>query len=125
MANITTEQIIEHVTKMTALELKELVSLIETKFGVTAQAQAVVAPTATVEAKPTTVSLYLTELGPNKIGIYKLIKEVKKELSLIDSKKLADQVTTAKQVILENVDLDTAEALATKFKEIGAVTETK
>ncbi|WP_342265994.1 ribosomal protein bL12 [Spiroplasma endosymbiont of Villa modesta] len=126
MENITNKQIIEHVKTMTAFQLKELVELIETTFGVTA-AVASAPPAAKEEAtKPSTVSLILKEVGDKKVDVIKAVKAiVGGTMSLMDAKKMVDAVATGPQKILENIDTAKATEHEATLKAVGAIVEVK
>ncbi|WP_339038709.1 50S ribosomal protein L7/L12 [Spiroplasma endosymbiont of Andrena trimmerana] len=126
MENITNKQIIEHVKTMTAVQLKELVELIETTFGVTA-AVASAPPAAKEEAtKPSTVSVILKEVGDKKVDVIKAVKAiVGGTMSLMDAKKMVDAVATGPQKILENIDTAKATEHEATLKAVGAIVEVK
>ncbi len=126
MENITNKQIIEHVKTMTAVQLKELVELIETTFGVTA-AVASAPPAAKEEAtKPSTVSVILKEVGDKKVDVIKAVKAiVGGTMSLMDAKKMVDAVATGPQKILENIDTAKATEHEATLKTVGAIVEVK
>ena len=127
MENITNKQIIEHIKTMTAVQLKELVELIETTFGVTSAV--VSAPPAAKkeeETKPSTVSLFLKEIGDKKVDVIKAVKTiVGGTMSLMDAKKIVDAVTTGPQKILENIDTTKATEYEAVLKAAGAIVEVK
>ncbi|WP_338960297.1 MULTISPECIES: 50S ribosomal protein L7/L12 [unclassified Spiroplasma] len=126
MENITNKQIIEHVKTMTAVQLKELVELIETTFGVTAAV--VSAPSAAKEeaTKPSTVSVILKEVGDKKVDVIKAVKAiVGGTMSLMDAKKMVDAVATGPQKILENIDTAKATEHEATLKAVGAIVEVK
>lgn len=126
MENITTKQFIESIEKMTALELKDLVSAIEKAFGVTAAVATAAAPVQEVEAKPTTVSLILKVVGDNKVAVIKAVKTILgADTSLIAAKKIVDAVATGPQKLLENIDAAKAAEFEAVLKEAGALAEAK
>ena len=119
MADI--QKFIEEVKGMTVLELNELVKALEEEFGVSAAAPvAVAAAPAAAEAAPaaeekTEFKVVLKEVGANKIGVIKVVKEVT-GLGLVESKALAVDGATIK----EGVSKEDADAMIAKFKEAGA-----
>lgn len=127
MENITNKQIIEYVKTITAVQLKELVELIETTFGVTAAVAS--APVAIKEeaTKPTTVSVILKKVGDKER--LNVIKELKTffggALSLMDAKKIVDEVAKSPQKVLENVDTTKAAKCEAALKAAGAIVEVK
>ena len=78
MADIA--KIIEEIKGMTVLELNDLVKAIETEFGVSAAAMAVAAPAAGAAApaaeEKTEFDVYLKSVGPNKIAVIKVVREI-------------------------------------------------
>ena len=118
MADI--QKMIEEVKGMTVLELNELVKALEEEFGVSAAAPvAVAAAPAAAEApaveEKTEFKVVLKEVGANKIGVIKVIKDVT-GLGLVESKALAE----AGKVIKESASKEEADAMIAKFKEAGA-----
>ncbi len=117
MADI--QKMLEEIKGMTVMELNELVKAIEEEFGVSAAASVAVAA-APAEAAPaaeekTEFKVVLKEVGANKIGVIKVIKEVT-GLGLVESKALAENG----KVIKENATKEEADAMLAKFKEAGA-----
>ncbi|WP_338973505.1 50S ribosomal protein L7/L12 [Spiroplasma endosymbiont of Tricholauxania praeusta] len=126
MENITNKQIIEHVKTMTAVQLKELVELIETTFGVTAAVASVPAAAKEEATKPSTVSVILKEVGDKKVDVIKAVKAiVGGTMSLMDAKKMVDAVATGPQKILENIDTAKATEHEATLKAVGAIVEVK
>ncbi|BDT03233.1 50S ribosomal protein L7/L12 [Spiroplasma ixodetis] len=126
MENITNKQIIEHVKTMTAVQLKELVELIETTFGVTAAVASAPAAAKEEATKPSTVSVILKEVGDKKVDVIKAVKAiVGGTMSLIDAKKMVDAVATGPQKILENIDTAKATEHEATLKAVGAIVEVK
>lgn len=126
MENITNKQIIEHVKTMTAVQLKELVELIETTFGVTAAVASAPAAAKEEATKPSTVSVILKEVGDKKVDVIKAVKAiVGGTMSLIDAKKMVDAVATGPQKILENIDTEKATEHEATLKAVGAIVEVK
>ena len=120
------DKMIEEIEKMTVLELNDLVKKIEEKFGVSAAARAVAAPAAGGAAAPaaeeqTEFTVVLKEVGPNKIPVIKVVREIT-SLGLSEAKALVDG---APSTVKENVSKAEAEEMANKFKEVGATVELK
>ena len=112
--------VVEHVEKLTAIELSELVKILEEKFGVSAAAPMMMAAGgaaggAAVEEK-TEFSVELTEAGPNKINAIKVVREVT-GLCLKEAKDIVD---AAPKIVKENMPKADAEALKKKLEEAGA-----
>lgn len=118
-------KIVEEIEKMTVLELNELVKAIEEKFGVSAAAMAVAAPAAGAAApaaeEQTEFTVVLKEVGPNKIPVIKVVRELT-SLGLGEAKALVDN---APSTIKENVSKADAEEIKKKFTEVGATVELK
>ena len=113
-------KIVEEIEKMTVLELNELVKAIEEKFGVSAAAMAVAAPAAGAAApaaeEQTEFTVVLKEVGPNKIPVIKVVRELT-SLGLGEAKALVDN---APSTVKENVSKADAEEIKKKFAEVGA-----
>ena len=118
-------KIVEEIEKMTVLELNELVKAIEEKFGVSAAAMAVAAPAAGAAApaaeEQTEFTVVLKEVGPNKIPVIKVVRELT-SLGLGEAKALVDN---APSTVKENVSKADAEEIKKKFAEVGATVELK
>ena len=90
MAKLSTKEIIDALSEMTILEVKELVDAMKEAFGVDPSAVAVAAaPVAAVEEGPSTVDVVLASAGANKLAVIKLVKDVT-GLGLKEAKELAD-----------------------------------
>ena len=117
MADI--QKMLEEIKGMSVMELNELVKAIENEFGVSAAASVAVAAApaeaAPAEEEKTEFKVVLKEVGGNKIGVIKVIKEVT-GLGLVESKALAENG----KVIKESASKEEADAMIAKFKEAGA-----
>jgi large subunit ribosomal protein L7/L12 len=124
MANI--EQLVEQLGKLTVLEAVDLVKQLEETWGVSAAAPVAMmaGPAAAAEAveEKTEFDVVLTDVGPNKIAVIKVVREVVPGLGLADAKKL---VESAPAKILEGVGKDAAEVAKKKLEEAGAKIELK
>ena len=118
--------LVEEIKKLSLLEVSELVKKLEEEFGVSAAA-AVAAPAAGGAAAPaeaqekTEFTIVLKEVGPNKIPVIKVAREVT-GLGLSEAKALVDG---APSTIKENVPAAEAKEFEAKFKEAGATVELK
>ncbi len=119
-------EIIEAVGKMTVLELSELVKALEEKFGVTAAAPVMAAAPSTVtaevsvkEAEKTAFDVVLKEVGPKKIAVIKVVRELT-GLGLRESKDLVD---TAPGPVRKGVTRQEADDAKARLEEEGAVVE--
>ncbi len=116
---------IEEIKALTVLELNELVKAIEEEFGVSAAAPVAVmaggaAPAAAAEEK-TDFDVVLAEVGPNKINVIKVVREIT-GLGLKEAKDLVDG---APKTLKEGASKDDAEAIKAKLEETGAKVELK
>ena len=122
-------QILEAVSKLTVLELSQLIKDMEEKFGVSAAAAvAVAAPAgggaaaggAAAEEK-TEFTVMLTTVGDNKVNVIKAVREV----TSLGLKEAKDLVESAPKPIKEGVSKDEAATIKKKFEEAGAKVEIK
>ena len=121
MAKLSTKEIIDALSEMTILEVKDLVDAMKEAFGVDPSAVAVAAaPAAAVEEGPSTVDVVLASAGANKIAVIKLVREIT-GLGLKEAKEVADNGGAIK----EKVSADEAAELKAKFEEAGATIELK
>ena len=123
MAKLTHEDFLAYLEEATILELNDLVSAIEEKFGVVAAA-AVAAPAAGAAeeaAGPTEVTVTLTDVGGTKVAVIKAVREIT-GLGLVDAKKLVDGAPAA---IKENISPEEAEEIKKKLMDAGASVEVK
>ena len=121
-------QILEAVSKLTVLELSQLIKDMEEKFGVSAAAAvAVAAPAAGAGAgaakaeEKTEFTVMLTAIGDNKVNVIKAVREVT-SLGLKEAKDLVDG---APKPVKEAVSKADAEAAKKKLEEAGAKVEVK
>ena len=126
MASEKINAIVEEVGQLTVLELSELVSAIEEKFGVSAAAAvAVAAPGAGAGAaaaeEKTEFDVVLKSAGPEKIKVIKVVREIT-GLGLKEAKALVDG---APKTLKEAVSKDDAEAMKAKLEEVKAEVEIK
>ncbi|MBI2023718.1 50S ribosomal protein L7/L12 [Candidatus Giovannonibacteria bacterium] len=122
MANL--EQIVEEVSKLTALELSDLVKKIEEKFGVSAAMPVMAAgPAAAGEAaeEKSTFNVELKSAGGQKIAVIKVLREAL-GLGLKEAKDLAD---AAPKVVKEGLDKTAADEMKKKLEDAGATVELK
>jgi len=113
--------IVEEISKMSVLDLSELVKILEDKFGVSAAAPMAMmaSPVAGAEAaaeEKTSFNVELTATGANKINVIKAIREVT-QLGLKEAK---DMTEGAPIVIKESVKKEEAETMKKKLEEAGA-----
>ncbi|MCC6025742.1 MAG: 50S ribosomal protein L7/L12 [Caldimicrobium sp.] len=128
---VTKEEVIEFISNMTVLELSQFIKELEEKFGVTAAAPiaavAAVAGAAApqAEAKPaeekTEFDVILAEVGPNKINVIKVVREI----TGLGLKEAKDLVEGAPKPIKTGVSKAEAEEIKKKLEEVGAKVEIK
>lgn len=120
-------QILEEISKMTVLELSQLIKDMEEKFGVSAAAAVAVAAPAAAAAggakaeKKTEFTVVLAAVGDNKVNVIKAVREVT-SLGLKEAKDLVDG---APKPVKEGVSKADADAVAKKLTEAGAKVEIK
>ena len=130
MAVLTQDDLLEAIDKMTVLELSEFIKRFEERYGVTAAAPVAVAavpagggaaaggaeaPAAAAEEQ-TEFSAVLTEVGPNKIPVIKVVRE----LTQLGLKEAKDLVDAAPKPVKEGVTKDEAEKIKAALEEQGA-----
>ena len=120
MAKLTTAEFIEAIKELTVLELNDLVKACEEEFGVSAAAGVVVAAAgadgAAAGEEKTEFDIELTEVGPNKVKVIKVVREIT-GLGLKEAKEAVDG---APKVIKEQADKAIAEDAKAKLEAEGA-----
>ena len=121
MAKLTTEEFIAAIKELSVLELNELVKACEEEFGVSAAAGVVVAGAvaggeAEAAEEKTEFDVELTEVGPNKVKVIKVVREVT-GLGLKEAKELVDN---APKIVKEQASKAEADELKAKLEEQGA-----
>lgn len=127
MADIA--KLVDELSALTVLEAADLVKQLEGKWGVTAAAPAAAAATGggAAAAAPAAVAkdtfdVILKEIGANKIGVIKAVREVKAGLGLAEAKAL---VEGAPKPVLEGANKADSEAAKKKLEDAGAKVELK
>jgi len=117
---MTTQEIIEVIKGLTVLELNDLVKACEEEFGVSAAAGVVVAAAgadgAAAAEEKDSFNVELTEVGPNKVKVIKVVRE----LTGLGLKEAKDAVDGAPKVIKEDATKEEAEEAKTKLEAEGA-----
>ncbi len=133
MATMTADQLLEAFEKMTVLELSEFKKKFEDKFGVTAAAPVAMAAApaaggaaastdgAAATEEQTEFTATLTEIGPNKIPVIKVVRE----LTGLGLKEAKDLVDAAPKPVKERVARDEADTIKAALEEQGAKVEIK
>ena len=119
MAKMTTAEFIDAIKELSVLELNDLVKACEEEFGVSAAAGVVVAAAgagAAAEEEKTEFDVELTEVGPNKVKVIKVVREAT-GLGLKEAKEVVDG---APKVIKEGASKAEAEEIKTKLEAEGA-----
>ncbi len=120
------DTILEEVEQLTVIELSDLVSAMEEKFGVSAQAPVAVAAAgasgaAAAEEEKSEFDVVLQAAGDKKIQVIKSVREIT-GLGLKEAKTLVD---SAPKPVQEGVDKETAEKTKEALEELGATIELK
>ena len=120
MAKLTTAEFIEAIKELSVLELNDLVKACEEEFGVSAAAGVVVAAAgagaAEAAEEKTEFDVELTEVGPNKVKVIKVVREAT-GLGLKEAKEVVDG---APKVVKAGASKEEAEDIKTKLEAEGA-----
>jgi large subunit ribosomal protein L7/L12 len=130
MPEVTQQQVVEYIKGISVLELSQLVKTLEAELGVSAAsgmqmampqgASGGAAGAAPVEEK-TEFTVTLTEIGPNKINVIKVVREV----TSLGLKEAKDLVESAPKPIKEGIPKEEAAVIKKKFEDVGAKVEVK
>jgi large subunit ribosomal protein L7/L12 len=126
-SKLSQEDILTAIDGMTVLELSEFIKAFEERYGVSAAAPAAVAVAAAPAAadaaveEQTEFEVVLTEIGPNKIPVIKVVRE----LTGLGLKEAKDVVDAHPKAVKEGVDKDEAEKIKAALEEQGAKAEIK
>jgi large subunit ribosomal protein L7/L12 len=124
---ISKDDILEAISNMSVMEVVDLISALEEKFGVSAAAAVAVAgpaaagPAAAAAEEKTEFDVVLKSFGANKVGVIKAVRE----LTGLGLKEAKDMVEGAPATIKEGVSAADAEAMKAKLTEAGAEVEVK
>src|SRR4051794_23891147 len=127
MADVTKEQVVDFLSKMSVLDLAGLTKELEDKWGVKAAPVAVAAAPgaaaagAAPAAEQTEFTVTLTDAGANKIGVIKAVREV----TNLGLKEAKDMVDGAPKVVKDGVSKADAEAIKKKLVDAGAKVDVK
>lgn len=125
------EDLVEEVSKLSVLELSELVTALQEKLGVSAMPVAAAAPAGAAaaggEAAPVAdeggnKTVVMTGAGSNKIGVIKALREINPNLTLMDAKGMTEAVPAE---ILKDAKAEDAKSAEEKLKAAGATVELK
>ena len=122
---VSKEDILETISNMSVMDVVDLISAMEEKFGVSAAAPVAAAAGPAAEAavaeEQTEFSLMLTSFGSSKVPVIKAIREIT-GLGLKEAKDLVEGAPTA---VKEGIEAAEAEELKKKLEEVGASVEVK
>ena len=132
MAVLTQDDLLEAIDKMTVLELSEFIKRFEERYGVTAAAPAAVAAApaaagandgaaAAAPEEQTEFTATLTEIGPNKIPVIKVVRE----LTGLGLKEAKDLVDATPKAVKEGVTREEADKIKAAIEEVGGKVEIK
>ena len=121
MAKLSTQEIIDAIKELTVLELNDLVKACEEEFGVSAAAGVVVAAAGgaaggAAEEEKTDFDVELTEVGPNKIKVIKVVREI----TGLGLKEAKDLVEGAPKLVKEAAPKAEADDIKAKLEAEGA-----
>lgn len=122
---VSKEEILETISNMTVMEIVDLISAMEEKFGVSAAAAVAAVPVAAAAApvveEKTEFDVVMTSFGANKVNVIKAIREIT-GLGLKEAKDLVEGVPST---VKEGVAKQEAENIKKKLEEAGATVEIK
>ena len=124
------EKLVDEVSKLSVLELSELVNALQDKLGVSAAPVAVAAAPAAgaapeggeAQASGGNQTVVMTGAGGNKIAVIKALREINQNLSLMDAKGMTENVPAE---ILKDAKAEDVKSAADKLKAAGATVELK
>ena len=122
---VTKEDILESISNMTVMEVVDLISEMEEKFGVTAAAAVAAAPAAAgggeAAAEKTDFDVTLADMGGNKVAVIKAVRAI----TGLGLKEAKDKVESAPCVLKEGVSKEEADDFKKQLEEAGATVELK
>jgi len=123
------DELVEEVSKLTVLELSELVTALQDKLGVSAMpVAAAAAPAGAADASAPAAeeggnkTVMMTAAGANKIGVIKALREINPNLTLMDAKGMTEAVPAE---VLKDAKAEDAKSAEEKLKAAGATVELK
>lgn len=129
MADLTQEQLVDHLSNLTVLQVSDLIKKLEDKWGVKAAPAAIAmgnmgpgpAPVEEKKEEQTEFNVELSAAGANKIAVIKAIREI----TGLGLKEAKDLVEAAPKVVKEQVSKADAEEMKKKLTEAGATVALK
>jgi large subunit ribosomal protein L7/L12 len=121
---VSKEDILDSISKMSVMDVVDLIKLMEDKFGVSAAAVAVAAPAAAEKAvveEKTEFNVILAKIGENKINVIKVVRAI----TGLGLKEAKDLVEGAPKAVKEGVNKVQAEEVKKQLEEAGATVEVK
>jgi large subunit ribosomal protein L7/L12 len=125
---VSKEEILETISNMTVMEIVDLISAMEEKFGVTAAAAVAAAPAAggggeaaEAEEEQTEFDVIMSSFGDNKVGVIKAIRQIT-GLGLKEAKEMVEGVPAT---VKEQIEKEDAETIKKQLEEAGATVELK
>ena len=122
---VTKEDILESISNMTVMEVVDLISEMEEKFGVTAAAAVAAAPEAAsggeAAAEKTDFDVTLADMGGNKVAVIKAVRAI----TGLGLKEAKDKVESAPCVLKEGASKEEADDFKKQLEEAGATVELK
>ena len=125
------KKLVEEIEQMSAIDLSELVKILEEKFGVSSAAPMIMGPmpgaaadAAPEEEEKSVFSVELKQVGEKKIEVIKAVRDLTGK-GLKEAKDLVDAAASAPQMLKENAKKEEAEEIKKKMTEAGATVELK
>jgi large subunit ribosomal protein L7/L12 len=124
--SVSQEEILETISNMTVMQVVDLISAMEEKFGVTAAAAVAVAPAAAAEAgaaaeEKTEFDVVMSSFGANKVGVIKVVRAI----TGLGLKEAKDMVEGAPSTVKEAASKAEADDIKKQLEEAGASVELK
>lgn len=125
MSQLSNQQILDAIASKSVMDVCELISMMEEKFGVSAAAAVAAAPAAAAAAAPaaekTEFDVVLAAAGENKVGVIKAVREI----TGLGLKEAKDAVEAAPATLKEGVSKKEADEMKAKLEAAGAKVELK
>ena len=122
---VSQEDILETISNMTVMEVVDLISAMEEKFGVSAAAAVAAAPAAAAGAEAAAekdeFDVLMSSFGGNKVAVIKVVRAI----TGLGLKEAKDMVEGAPSTVKEAATKDEAEDVKKQLEEAGAVVELK
>ncbi len=122
---VSKEDMLETISKMTVMEIVDLIAAMEEKFGVSAAAPVAMAaaagPAAAAAEEQTEFNVVMTKFGENKVNVIKVVRAI----TGLGLKEAKDLVEGAPSVVKEGVSKDEAATIKKQLEEAGAAVEVK